>query len=150
MSIVAKTAGWIKMPLGTEVGLVPVHTVLDKGTASNFRPVSVVAKTAGWIKMPLGTDIGLRAVHIVLDGDPDPPKRGKVSQFLAYVNCEQTVAHGTWYASTQAALHVRWGTTTPKRNSPHFRPMCIVAKRSPIPAAAEHLYYTKYKRLPKR
>jgi len=38
-----------------EVGLGPVHTVLDGGTAPNFRPVSVVAKTAGWIKMPLGT-----------------------------------------------------------------------------------------------
>jgi len=26
---VAKTAGWIKMPLGGEVGLSPGHTVLD-------------------------------------------------------------------------------------------------------------------------
>ena len=29
MSIVASTAGWIKMPLGVEVGLGPGHIVLD-------------------------------------------------------------------------------------------------------------------------
>jgi len=47
-----QTAGWIKMPLGTEVGLSPGHIVLDGaipppkkegGTAPNFPPVSVVA-----------------------------------------------------------------------------------------------------------
>ena len=49
-------AGWIKMPLGTEVGLVPGHIVLDgeyhwtqlsppmkRGTAAPyFRPMSIV------------------------------------------------------------------------------------------------------------
>jgi len=52
MSIVAKrTAGWIKMALGMEVGLGLVHIVLDGDTA------------------PL--------VHIVLDGDTAPlPKKG--------------------------------------------------------------------------
>ena len=44
-----QTAGWIKMKLGTEVGLVSGHMVLDgeqKGyrPCPNFRPVSVVAK----------------------------------------------------------------------------------------------------------
>jgi len=44
-----QTAGWIKMPLGTEVGLGP-GGVLDaascpqKGARPNFRPMSVVAK----------------------------------------------------------------------------------------------------------
>ena len=44
-------AGWIKMPLGMEVGLGPVDFVLDgdpappkKGTAPNYLPMSVVAK----------------------------------------------------------------------------------------------------------
>jgi len=45
-------AGWIKMPLGTEVGLGPGDIVLDgnsdppppKGHSPNFRPMSVVAK----------------------------------------------------------------------------------------------------------
>jgi len=52
MSVVAKR---IKMPLGTKVGLVPGHIVLDGaqlpppkkkggGTAPNFRPMSIVAK----------------------------------------------------------------------------------------------------------
>jgi len=54
MSIVAKTAGWIKMALGVEVGLGPSHIVLDedpapspkgeRGRAANFRRISVVAK----------------------------------------------------------------------------------------------------------
>jgi len=48
-----QTAGWIRMPLGTEVVLGPGHIVLDwdptppahkKGTAPNFRPMHVVAK----------------------------------------------------------------------------------------------------------
>ena len=49
-----QTSGWIKMPLGTEVGLGPDHIVLDGDTATlpekmgtappNFRSMSVVAK----------------------------------------------------------------------------------------------------------
>ena len=49
-----ETAGWIKMPLGMELGLGPGHIALDGdlavpqkkggGTAPNFRPMSVVAK----------------------------------------------------------------------------------------------------------
>ena len=47
-----QTAGWIKMPLGVEVGLCPGHIVLhgaqlflpQRCTAPNFRPISVVAK----------------------------------------------------------------------------------------------------------
>ena len=47
-----QTAGWIKMPVGTEVGLGPGDIVLDGDPAPpkkghslpNFRPVSVVAK----------------------------------------------------------------------------------------------------------
>jgi len=47
-----QTAGWIKMPLGTEVGLGPGHIVLDgdpavpteRGTAApTFLPTSIVA-----------------------------------------------------------------------------------------------------------
>ena len=44
-------ASWIKMPLGTDVGLGPGDIVLggyppppQRGTAPNFRPMSVVAK----------------------------------------------------------------------------------------------------------
>ena len=53
MSIVPKTAGWIKMPLGMEIGLDPSDIVLDgdavplpqKGAEpSNFWPMSIVVK----------------------------------------------------------------------------------------------------------
>ena len=47
-----QTAGWIKMPLGTEVNLSPGHTVLDGDPAPSkgaqqppsFRPLSIMAK----------------------------------------------------------------------------------------------------------
>ena len=47
-----QTAGWIKVPLGMEVGLGPVHIVLDgdppplpqTGTTFNSWPMSIVAK----------------------------------------------------------------------------------------------------------
>jgi len=47
-----QTAGWIKIPLGTEVGLGPDHIVLDgdpatppeKSTTPTFRPMFIVAK----------------------------------------------------------------------------------------------------------
>ena len=56
----------------------------------------------GWIKMPLGREVGLGQGHIVLDGDPV-------------------------------------GTQPPTAAPPYFRPMAIVAKRSPISATAELL-----------
>jgi len=45
-------AGWIKMSLGREVGLIPSDIVLDgdpapfpkRGEAPSFRPMSIVAK----------------------------------------------------------------------------------------------------------
>jgi len=70
-------AGWIKMPLGMEVGLGPGDFLLDGDPAPpskkgakprpNFRPMSIVAKQAGWIKMALGMEMGLGPGHIVLD-----------------------------------------------------------------------------------
>jgi len=59
-------------------------------------------QTVGWIRMPLGMDVGLDPGHTVLDGDPPPP----------------TLERGI---------------------APTFRPMSIVAKRSPISATAELL-----------
>jgi len=51
--LLAQTAGWIQMPLGTEVGLDPADIVLDGNPAPppkgaqqppTFRPMSIVAK----------------------------------------------------------------------------------------------------------
>jgi len=58
------TAGWIKMALGTEVGLGPVHIVPDEDTAPspkqgaeppppNFRPIFIVAKRLDASRCPL-------------------------------------------------------------------------------------------------
>ena len=73
MSIVAKTAGWNKMPLDWEVGLGPGDTVLDgdpaplKKWGTTPAPIRHV-QTAGWIKMPLSTEVGLGG--FLSDGDP--------------------------------------------------------------------------------
>jgi len=76
-----QTAGWIKMVLSMEVGLDPVHIVLDGDTAPLpkkggrappppiFGP-SYCGQTAGCMKMPLGMAVGLRPGDFVLDGDP--------------------------------------------------------------------------------
>jgi len=78
MSIVAKTqkAGWIKMPLGMDVGLGPGHIVLDgylaappkMGQSPQFSAHVCCGQRgcqAGWIKMPLGTEVGLGRGDIV-------------------------------------------------------------------------------------
>jgi len=84
MSVVAKTAGWTKMPLGMEAGLGPGDFVFDgtqlcqKGTPTPTQFLAHVycGQTAEWIKMPLGTEVNLSPGGFVLDGDPIPsPKR---------------------------------------------------------------------------
>jgi len=98
-----QTAGWIKMPLGMEIGLGPgdfrFHgdPAPPKGehSPSLFDHV-YCGQTAGWIKMPLCMEVGLVPGHIVLDGDPAPQKKegGTTPQFLVSHVCScQTVAH---------------------------------------------------------
>jgi len=67
-----QTAEWIKMPLGTEVGLDPGTIVVDgdpapqeKGHSSPHLSTRVLWPTAGWIKMPLGIEVGLGLSHVV-------------------------------------------------------------------------------------
>jgi len=75
----SQTAGWIKKPLGTVVGLVPGDIVLNgdpstqKGRSPQFSAHVYCGQTARRIKMPLGTKVGLGPCHIVLDGDQLPP-----------------------------------------------------------------------------
>ena len=71
---------WIKMPLGTEVGLGPDDVVLDGHAAPppkkwtepppKFSAHVYCGQRAGWIKMAPGVEVGLGPGHIVLDGDP--------------------------------------------------------------------------------
>ena len=78
-----QTAGWIKMPLGTEIGLGPSHIVLEgiqppkkEGHSPPHRFSAHVCcrHMAEWIKMPLGTKVGLVPGDTVLDGDPAPQR----------------------------------------------------------------------------
>ena len=81
-----QTAGWIKMPLCTEVDLGPGDIVLDgdpvppspkKGTQPPILAHVRCGQTAGWTKMSLGTEVRLGLGDFVLDGDPAPtPKNG--------------------------------------------------------------------------
>jgi len=70
-------AGWIKVPLGTQIGLGPGNFVLDgdptppqkkEAEPPQFSARVYCGQTPGWIKMPPGMEVG----HIVLDGDPAP------------------------------------------------------------------------------
>jgi len=73
------------MALGMEVGLCPVHIVLDGDTAplhkkadrapSQFPAHLCCGQTAACIKMPLGTEVGLGLRNIVFDLDPATPKK---------------------------------------------------------------------------
>jgi len=75
-----QTVGWIKIKLGTQVGLGLGHVVLDgdptpptpKGHSPQFSAHICCGQMAGWIKMPLGTKVGLDQGNIVLEVDPAP------------------------------------------------------------------------------
>jgi len=62
-------ASWIKMPLDTDVGLVPGHSVRwgpnsrqkRKGHSPQLLAHVCCGQTAGLIKMPLGMDVGFGA-----------------------------------------------------------------------------------------
>jgi len=89
-------AGWIKFPLGMEVGLGPGDFVLDgdhvlpqKGHSPQFSAHAYCGQTAGWMMMPLGTEVDLGPGQIVLDGDPAPPReKGTAAPlFSAHIYC---------------------------------------------------------------
>ena len=96
-----ETAGWIKMPLGREVGLSPGHIVLDGDSAppplKRAQPQIFglcLFWPNGWTDQD-STSYGLGPGDIMKDGDPSPspPKKGHTPLFSAHVYCGQTVAH---------------------------------------------------------
>jgi len=113
--------------------------------------VTYCGQTIERIKMELGMEVGLGLGHSVLDGKPGPPTRNKgggtAPHFSAHVCCGQ---RALWF---KMPLGTEWGlgpgnivldgdpAPPPKgvQRTPSFRPMSIVAKRSPISAAAGHL-----------
>jgi len=108
----------------------------------------------GWIDQGTtwyGDRLGLGPDHIVLDGDPaPPPKKGhSPPHFSAYVYLFIVAKrldgsrHATWYEGRPRPGNIvlHGDTAVPKgAQSPNFRPMSIVAKRSPISATAERLF----------
>ena len=101
--------GWIKMKLGTEVGLGPGNILLHSdpvphsktGHSSQFSTHVCCGQTAGWV-MPLGMMVGRGPGDIVLDGDPAPPKWGHSSpHFSAHVLWSYGWMNqdATWYGS---------------------------------------------------
>jgi len=96
--------------------------------------------------MPLRRDVGLGPSDIVLDGYPALPKKGAQPPIfgpcLLWPNGWMD-QDATWYEGRpRPRPHcVTWGSGSPKgAQLPTFRPMSIVAKRSPISATAEHLF----------
>jgi len=148
------------MLLGMEVGLGPDYTVLDgdptspkKGHSLQFLAHVCCGQMAGWIKMAFGTQIGLGPSSILLEGDTAPPKKGAQQKgtaaphFLTDVYCGQTAVCIRIPLGTDVGLGpgdiVLDGTQLPPMErdttASTFRPMSIVAKRSPISATAELL-----------
>jgi len=84
-----QTAGCIKMPLDTEVGVGLRDIVFDVDPATSrkrahpphpiFGPYVYNGQMAGWTKTPLGTEVDLGPGDIVLDGVPAPAKGAQQS-----------------------------------------------------------------------
>jgi len=100
-----QTAAWIKIPLGTEVGLGLRDSVrcADPGTPRkkwHIHPTPFLAHVScgqmdGWMKTPLGTEVDLGPSHIVglLDGVPAPAKGAQQPPSFRPVFTVATVAH---------------------------------------------------------
>jgi len=152
-------ARWIKMPLATEVGLGPGHTVLDgdpaptsqkRGTPPIFGPCllwpnSWMDQDATWYR---GRPRSRR--HCVRWWTKLPPGKGTAPTplfglCLLWPNCWRN-QDANWYegAARPRPHCVRWGPSSlpPKKKGaqpPNFRPMSVVSEQSPISVTADHL-----------
>ena len=100
--------------------------------------------------MKLGMEVGLGPGNI---WGPSSQKKG-AQQPLPNFRSMPVISHAngwmdhatTWYGDMpRLRPHcVRWEPSSPQRTQPpNFRPMSVVAKRSPIPATAELLFATQ-------
>jgi len=121
-------ARWIKMSLGTKVGLSPSDSVRwgpsppphkGGGAPLQFSVRFCYGQTAGCIKMPLGMEVGLSSGDFVLDGDPAPlPKKEAERPIfgprLLWPN-GWTDRDGTWHgARPWSSPHCAgWGHSSP-------------------------------------
>jgi len=95
---------WIKMPLGTEVGLSPGDIVLvgdaaplphrKRHSSPHFSAHVYCGQTAGCSRIPLGTEVGLGPGDIVRWEPSSPMERGTAApHFSTHVCCGHMVAH---------------------------------------------------------
>jgi len=140
-------AGWIKMPLGMQVGLSQGHIVLDGDPAplpQRAQPPILAhiccGQMAGWIKMPLGMEVGLSQGHIVPDGDPAPlPHWGTAPNFWPIYGVAKWLDGSRCHLVQQHC--VRLGPSSPclKGTRPPVFGPCLLWPRSPILATSEFL-----------
>ena len=127
----SQTVGWIKMKLGTEIGLCPGHIVLDGDTAplpKGAQPPCLLWPTAGWIKMPLGTKVSLSRCDIELGTPFSLPKMGQCPPIFgpcllwpdAWIDQD-----ATWYEGRpRPRPHcARWGPSSPPPKRGHSPPI---------------------------
>ena len=102
-----QTAAWIKMPLGTEVGLGRVAyatlclmwTQLPPEKRAHLPHLTqslahvYCGQMAGWMKTPLGTEVDIGAGYIVLDGVPALRERVTAPPSFWPMSIVATVAH---------------------------------------------------------
>jgi len=118
-------SGWIKMPLGTKIGLGQGHIVLHGDPAALPRP-----HCARW-----------------RPSFPPPKKKGHSPPLLDHVyfivaKClDGSRCHLVRRSASAKATLCYMGIQLPRKRAqpPNFQPMSVVAKWSPISATADHL-----------
>ena len=144
-------AAWIKMSLGTELGLGQCDFVLDGDPAPppqkgaeppKFSAHVYCGQTVGWMKLVLGMEVGLSPGDFVLDGDSvhfPQKERSPLPKFSAHFYCGETAAcikmplgmevglgPGDFVLDRDPPPHsLKRGRSSPSKNKPMF----IVAKR---------------------
>jgi len=104
-------------------------------------------QTAGWIETSLGMEVGFGLAHCVRWGLKHTQPQGAQPPIfglcLLWPNGWMDQC-ATWYGGRpRPRPHcIRWGPSSPRRtghSSPPLFGRCLVTKRSPISATAEHL-----------
>ena len=146
-----QTAVYIRIPLGTEVGLSLDDILLNgdpapprkKGTApTQFLAHVYCGQMAGWIKVPLGTEVNRGPGDIVRWSHSSSLKRHSPPVFglcLLWPHCSMD-EDATCYGSRPDC--VRRGPSSPTKGAEQsllFGP-CLLWPRSPITATAQLLF----------
>jgi len=150
-------AGWIKKPLGMEVGLGPDGDPAPPPQKWGQRPPisgPFLLWSNGWMDQD-GTvmEVGLGSSHIVLDGDLAPPSKRKtqVTQFSAHVYCGQTALCiktpiGTEVGLNQGDIVLNGNPTPPtlKGHNPQFSSnvrCCVTVGWTKMPLGMEPMMF---------